>query len=225
MRITELHHPPNVLIDLLRRDCSEYLDILCATKKPLFRGVQKFHHSYYINIAPRNRRVHIGDDHWWIEVCTDRYLKKQNFTALRTKSTFCTTNGAAAGQYGDIFMVFPKNGFSFAYGSQPDLHLDVSAWLRYDASCYALDYGYSNVMSSYLDDTYGDLCIFSVYLKRSRIMRSLFEKLYLAMYEFRQDNLGVAMQRGVEVWFSGNYHMVRLDSPEGLAVREALGLE
>jgi hypothetical protein len=56
----------------------------------------------------------------------DARLKKQNFTALRSNSIFCTTNYGTASAYGDVvFVIFPINGFSYTWSPQiRDLTVD-----------------------------------------------------------------------------------------------------
>ena len=221
MRIDELNHPLPVLVDVLRTQCGEFLD-MCAGK-PLYRGMKRFDHDYFINIGPRNRRKNIGDDHLWLEITIDRFLKKKGINALRTNSTFTTPDHDTAQNYGEVFMIFPKDGFEFCYGGTSDIYLDIERWLRNEALYDAEEHGYSEQIQSLLNDCSGDLHIFEVYLQRSRIMRMAFENLYLTRYGFTNRNLQEAISQTYEVWFTGNYHAISVNSDTGQEVCDALG--
>jgi hypothetical protein len=49
----------------------------------------------------------------------DAYLRDAGMTALRSNSIFCTTSQSDAKQYGELYMIFPKNGFEFTWS--PDV--------------------------------------------------------------------------------------------------------
>jgi hypothetical protein len=210
MRLREFTSDSPDIVETIRHDCSDFLS---QANRPLYRGVENFPKNVYLNVEQRDRS-RLGHE-YMIELCVDHHLKRSGIAAMRLNSAFCTDETKYASQYGEVFYVFPKNGFPFAYGSTRDLYPTLERWLRRDAADASEEMGYSRQVRNMILDATGDLGIFSIYLKRSPTMRKMFEQLFLKNYGFSDTNLSLAMDQHSEIWFSGGYHLVKVDSDEG----------
>lgn len=113
---------PQSMIDILNRDCSDFLKVVKETKQFLYRGLNNtesvFEGRTRIDRSPRNSNKQVSDRY-------DEALKNFGFKALRSNSIFTTSDFNFADNYGsNIYLIFPKNGFDFTYSNKKDLILD-----------------------------------------------------------------------------------------------------
>lgn len=123
----------NRLIKLVQKNCSEYLSDVSSTGKLLYRGFTEYRdrmaYGEYKSNGPlyfigksREDRLPIGsnysDKHSFQRICQltcDIYLKLVGFSALRSNSTFVSSTQEMANMWGEKYIIFPINGFSFGY--------------------------------------------------------------------------------------------------------------
>lgn len=112
-------------IKLVKTECSDAWDAYHRTNKLLCRGVKNAHNISMFHGLTRNSRNPMStsrgeQDH------IDMALKKYGFTALRSNSIYCTADEGDAKSYGELFIIFPKNGFDFTWSPViGDLYLDM----------------------------------------------------------------------------------------------------
>lgn len=108
---------PSKFIQKLETECSEFLAVMRKTKLPLYRGVYTSKDTFYG--VPRTNRS-TKDSSPTFQIAFDGILKSKGFTALRSNSIFCTSNLEQASGYGDVFLIFPVNGFTFTWSQTRD---------------------------------------------------------------------------------------------------------
>lgn len=208
-----------MIVETIKAECSQYLAAFDHTR-PLLRGLEGMKADHRLMMpADRTKRagVELG-----VEQHTDAYLKKNKFKAKRLQSAFCTHEKEYASQYGDLFYFFPKDGFSFVYGSGRDLIPTVEQWLMDDAPSLAYRMGLGRMVQDMLRDARSDVWTFGIYLDRSTKMRKLYHA-YLDSYGLSQTDLKAGLDANAEFWFTGEYHVVRKDSQMGWDVWKAFG--
>lgn len=115
------------MLDILRRECSDFLETAQETNMFLYRGVRS-EESVYQGRSREDRSP--KDSQNDVSEVFDAYLKELGFRALRKNSIFTTTSRGFAGNYGwTVYLIFPKNGFSFLSTINRDLILDSMGML------------------------------------------------------------------------------------------------
>ena len=105
-------------IKIVRTECSDAWEAYHRNYTLLYRGVASAVGTNMFHSMPReNRRTLTSNPK--LQTYIDNALAKTGFTALRSNSIFCTTEGVDAASYGKPFIIFPKNGFSFTWS--PDV--------------------------------------------------------------------------------------------------------
>lgn len=97
----------------LKRDCSEYIDLIKGKKRMLYRGL-KTHDSPLLKLASRENRKP-KDSPLPYQDAMDRWLQSRGFEARRSNSYFATAEPHDAKKYGAVYMVFPCNGFQYTW--------------------------------------------------------------------------------------------------------------
>ncbi len=118
------------VINVIKTQCSEFLPIYkkCG---PLYRGISTKIPEIFMAATPINRKP--TDTHQSDQDKFDNLLYKSGFTALRRNSIFCSGDEYFARAYGNVYLIFPLNGFSFTWSlyiqdffNNPNILLDVS---------------------------------------------------------------------------------------------------
>jgi len=109
--------------NVVRSQCSAYLSIRKTTRLRLFRGLN-YHLDAFKGRPYDNRRPMHSSRKQQNEL--DRLLQAAGFDALRSNSTFVTTQERDIELYGGVYEIFPVNGFKFTWSTVfRDLTLDV----------------------------------------------------------------------------------------------------
>lgn len=102
----------------IERECSEAVDAVIKTGKFLFRGQEDTSKPVFVG-RPWDKREP-RDSNADAQVLYDKNLKLMGFTALRSNSIFTTSTKSNAAEFGTIYAIFPKNGFSFTWSTVND---------------------------------------------------------------------------------------------------------
>lgn len=109
-------------------DCSESISAMKQANHFLYRGIESDVPDIFIGKS-RNKRKPLDTDPS-ISNSFDKILSASGFTSLRSNSIFCTGSYHQAGNYGDEFLIFPVNGFSYTWSPYVgDFTMDVSRTL------------------------------------------------------------------------------------------------
>lgn len=116
------------LVSFMKTHCSDIIKIYnndCKNGDFLFRGIIDAK-SYILLGKSRDDRKPM-DTSMAVQQIVDSSLAASGFKALRSNSIFCTGNLFAAENYGDLFIIFPVNGFSYTWSPKVrDLFDEVS---------------------------------------------------------------------------------------------------
>ncbi len=141
------------LFSYIDKHCSSVVATVRSTKKVLYRGMDQ-DAPYFIGHPRKNR--HPKDSSTSSQKQLDKLLSSLGFTALRQNSLFVTSNPNFAAQYGDIYVIFPKDPFTFTWSSEYDdvvideldlLGIDNFALLVNIEGAFA---GYRNALNTFL---------------------------------------------------------------------------
>lgn len=108
-------------IALLERDCSDALRAMVAAQGFLYRGLRdkrtptgNVPSPSAFRGAPHAARK-AKDTYPALQVDVDNLLKASGFKALRSNSIFVTSDPDQASEYGQLYLVFPVNGFDMLW--------------------------------------------------------------------------------------------------------------
>jgi hypothetical protein len=114
------------MIDVLRTECSEFIEHMVNTNRLLYRGLRESADQF--EGRSRDDRT-TKDSDAKISEAFDALLRKLGFEALRSNSIYTTTNRNFASGYGRyLYIIFPKNGYKFLHTNKRDLILD--SWVE-----------------------------------------------------------------------------------------------
>ena len=181
---------------MVEKHCSEFLKIVRQTEKFLYRGTNNSSSKSSIFIAKnREDRVPIwGGNRKYAKIC-DLYLKTSGFTALRGNSTFCNSSYSKAQAWGNVFMIFPVNGFSFSYSAKWS-GIPATAY-TYPTFSYTLLSNYDNTVKVKKQITQDDLNKAAEEFVKTNMMRNT--------------DLDIAMMDTLDIWFHGKYIAFNID--------------
>ena len=112
----------NQMLDVLRTECSEFIEHMVSTNKLLYRGLRESADQF--EGRSRDDRT-TKDSDIKISEAFDALLRQLGFEALRSNSIYTTTNRDFASGYGrHLYIIFPKNGYKFMHTNKRDLILD-----------------------------------------------------------------------------------------------------
>jgi len=121
---------------IIDKECSEYVKVIKQAKEILYRGSDTYNTKAYYG-KPHEKRKPM-DTHDSIQAKFDAILDAVGFKAKRSNSVFCTSDYGQASNYGNVFYIFPKNGFSFTWstkhGDWVPSNADLSAYFVRDDS-------------------------------------------------------------------------------------------
>jgi hypothetical protein len=104
------------LIAFMEKHCTKILDIYRKESRYLYHGN---HRPTARVIMGRSREDRAPKDTpQFIQDRFDRTLKKAGFTALRANSIFCTSDKRYAASYGQLFVIFPIDGFTYSWSAK-----------------------------------------------------------------------------------------------------------
>lgn len=100
------------IIPQIRQHCGEIISVMKSTKKWLLRGAKrKFH---YYEGKPQDARKP-KDMLPEVQEMIDRWLTERGFKALRSNSFFVTGDFSQANKYGNVYVIFPRDGFDYTW--------------------------------------------------------------------------------------------------------------
>lgn len=104
----------------IEKHCSQFLKEARSVRKLLYRGQDDSGQPIFVG-RPRDNREP-KDSSAEAQRTLDGYFKLLGFKALRSNSIFTSADYNFADGYGDVYAIFPKNGFSFTWSTK---HADV----------------------------------------------------------------------------------------------------
>lgn len=107
------------LIEFIKKNCSDFINISkqCNDGRQfLYRGIKMQKKSVFIGYS-RDRESVGGPAYTKIAKNADDLMRIAGFTALRLNSIFCTSIKWEASSWGQEYVIFPINGFSFGYST------------------------------------------------------------------------------------------------------------
>jgi len=197
MRLFELKSEPVEIaqaISLIKSSCGIALKAFLVTGDFLSRGIDSGPDitsitSQIFTARPRTDRQPSGltkMKHKNLDVI----LSKLGFTALRRNSISCTSNPSAAEEFGDIFVIFPFDGFSFTWSKTID---DIGS------------------MQYYKEDNNGDALFDALDDFEPGEISDEFVRKFNAKYKFTNQNFVAALKSGHEIAINGRYIAIQLD--------------
>ncbi|MCS7316835.1 MAG: hypothetical protein NZZ41_00735 [Candidatus Dojkabacteria bacterium] len=116
------------VIELLKKDCKYILYFYKKHKKVFYRGM-KNNEAFVVKKYRKERFFkNMNKD---LSDLIDEALNELGKKAKRINSIFVTTKYLQAKQYGNVFIIFPKDGFHFTFSkSVYDLFLDINPLLK-----------------------------------------------------------------------------------------------
>lgn len=107
-------------LSMIKRDCSEALSEMKKVEQFLFRGIKRPWNpkedtyedipSAFVGL-PRSQRK-AKDTKEELSNAFDDLLRQSHFKTLRSNSIFCSGDWNQAEGYGEVYLIFPKNGYS-----------------------------------------------------------------------------------------------------------------
>lgn len=107
------------ILAVVAENCSESIDAMKQAKHYLYRGIQArgdvansiaFHGRSRENRKPLSTRPGMDET-------LNKGLRNSGMTAIRSNSIFCTSYPSAASSYGQLYLIFPKDGFKFTWNT------------------------------------------------------------------------------------------------------------
>ena len=145
----------------IEKHCSEYLTTVDKTNKILFRGQNDVSMPIFIGHPRENRKPSDSDP--GAQALYDKYLTLMGFKALRSNSIFASSDKYHAGRYGDIYAIFPINGFQFTWSTnESDIVLRNVGQVSGDEGADAIDDLYHNY-DDIIADISNDLIVLMEY--------------------------------------------------------------
>lgn len=113
-------------LKLVERDCSQALAAMTQSERFLYRGLKDkrspqgpIETPNAFRGAPHANRKS-KDTFPALQIDVDNLLKKAGFAALRSNSIFVTSDPNQASEYGELYLVFPVDGFNMLWSPKYD---------------------------------------------------------------------------------------------------------
>lgn len=224
------------LIKKIQQDCKTYVAAFRAAGSALYRGSND-HGAAFVGRSWEDRRT--LDSSQTAQEYYDAALKMMGIKALRSNSIFTTGRSGAASSYGQVYVIFPKDGANFSWASSNlgrDNTLDISFIINGKALTALeksvdkhLNHYSTEVTDTVYDDGFEALTRFLKKIKYPGIKNVTIDKIIdlnriKKMYKPTDKDLTKAIRSGHEVLISGEYYAVKFDET-GEAVLDALGIK
>lgn len=99
--------------EFINTHCHDFLWDVQKSKKLLYHGQEHETNDFHIGYSKNNRKP--KDTSKNIQLAVDKLLSYTNFKALRSNSIFCSPVRGKANNYGDVFIIFPVDGFNYTW--------------------------------------------------------------------------------------------------------------
>lgn len=114
MRLFEIDEDKQKIITELKQNCSYIWDLYQRYESYIYHGNKKVKNAFSRHTSPVSRKP--VDTPKEIQFVIDQYLKEEHgFKALRSNSVFGSNDPGQAKNYGDLFVMFPVDGFNFTW--------------------------------------------------------------------------------------------------------------
>lgn len=111
----------------LQKYASQIIGAYKKADRFLYRGTNMIGTTVAIKNPPVDRMPFVITKE--VNDFIDKKLRVTGFKALRGNSFFCSSSSEMAGSYGDRYIIFPFNGFSFTWSPKiRDLVMDYDLW-------------------------------------------------------------------------------------------------
>jgi hypothetical protein len=181
MKADEFEISINDTLTRINDSCKEFISGVKAANTFLYRGIDT--RKPFFNAATPNTRMPLGQS-LQEQAMLDHILKTNGFTALRSNSRSCTPNITEVYLFGNPYLIFPEDGFSFTW------------------SQHVSDIGISRLVQKELHNWIAPRNPFS---KRGNIPTHEEALTFIKNLGFRHDNLPEALASGNEIIIHGNY--------------------
>jgi predicted kinase len=99
------------IIETIKEECSDFFQQLGDGL--LYRGVPGGDDDFLYQEYPTNRKPTASSEEF--HNFLNKVFKAKGFKTNRSNSVFCTGDWTEAASYGNVYVVFPKNGFNFLW--------------------------------------------------------------------------------------------------------------
>lgn len=234
---------PDKLVKAIAKECSQVIPVYKKTKRILLRGTDTDMRAF-VGRSRNNRQT--KDSNQDVQAVFDAYLKSQKFKALRGNSIFTSTDFNQAGSYGEVFFIYPKNGFAFHwYEETDDLVLDswgqvynfdkIESLWEDGATWYEKKYPNKDLAASlqnYDMDNDGPAKLIAIlqklgYPKAAKLTPAHFIdgpgiRLDIAP---TQKDFATALKNGGEVCIAGEYYAIKANTELATYINKQLGIK
>lgn len=97
----------------IKKHCGQILDIYRSTNKFLYRGMAHIDRDILLGKTPINRPS--VDTPNGVHRQLNHVLRCAGFKALRSNCIFCTSERSCTKMYGNPYIIFPVDGFSYMW--------------------------------------------------------------------------------------------------------------
>jgi len=188
-----IHSSPNEsrdkIVNFIKKNCSQILYSYEQHNKFLYHGVDNILSCREVIFGKqKNGRKPLGTD-INIHNKLNTILRKCGFKSVRSNSIFCISNIWLAEEFGEIFVIFPLNGFNYSWCRSA-----IDLTVEFDISSRP----YKSVKNN---EFYRD-------------MKSINPQEFVKKYEF-ENNIGFAdaLKFGNEILINGSYVGIKHNSP------------
>jgi hypothetical protein len=185
MRIYEIEHGEKTQVmpgysdadvfNILKKNCSQVWTAMVQSRKMLFRGMGEDREIFHAKTRIDRTTATLDEPRKQI----DAAFQQAGFKALRTNSISCISQYGEAGNFGDVYIILPKDGFAFTWSPI------VEDFGTMTGGAYYRD-DLPKLMAHYEANSVKDLLI--------NVMR------------YTNENLSAAIASGNEVSISGEYY-------------------
>lgn len=193
-------------ITWIKKNCSDFLTQ--SHGSPLYRGVHRNQLQHlvvnksdiFLGNSEKNRLPKNSDAA--AQLAIDAHLKAAGFKALRSNSIFCTGNSRETAGYGNMYYIFPLNGFTFTWNDKiTDLYIDWPIGPEEVAEYQKDKESYSANLSLYGKNKKEKLD--NIFSKPN--------KEFAIKYGFKKDDLYSAITSFREIYIHGKYLAIDAD--------------
>jgi hypothetical protein len=114
--LSKMHLSNNVMTKFLE-DCSGSIMVMQNAQQFLYRGTNNAP-DVFMGRTRNDRKSRETDQS--IQDKIDEIMIAAGYTALRSNSIFCSSDASFAGQFGEAYLIFPVNGFSYTWSIEID---------------------------------------------------------------------------------------------------------
>jgi hypothetical protein len=186
MRLNEFTIKNDELKTKINNECSDYINIVKNSNnifQPLLHGTKKHQEEYYIGRSIGNRSPKTSSLEY--SELVDEGLEKLGVVARRLNSMYATTSFGLAQEFGNIYEVFPINGFNYTWCKYAD-DIVLNSQTLFSYRAYSFRPEFKKAVYIYLQtnhresENYEDVSRIYKYLgddKTSHYAESFFQKL------------------------------------------------